>query len=392
MRNIQASPKNKFISSLKTAVFKRFFRIYANYIFMISFKNFSNQDLIKQTKIFALREREAELLVLRGLREIELRRLHLEMGYPSLERFLVEELGYHSSTAYRKVDAMRLIADIPEVEKAIQKGEMNVTALSQAQSFFKVQARKGKAWKVDAKFELLQSIKGQSKLETEKLLKSIDPELPSPDRVRAINETQTEIKFIADDLLLKKLQKVRELTSHTQADASYNALFHRMADLVLKAIDPEHKKSRAVRKIHPVEVATSNEVNGEAAGAVAISQGQKGAATDQLRDHQAHVNSKFPPVRKSPTTNLKSRYIKSSDRHSVWKEAQGECTYVDPVSNRKCTSRWKLQVEHRVPFAKNGTHDPQNLTLLCAAHNRLTAIQSFGKRKMNPYLREPMPE
>ncbi len=391
---------------------------------MISFKDFSNHELLKQTKIFALREREAELLVLRGLREIELRRLHLEMGYPSLERFLVEELGYHSSTAYRKVDAMRLIADMPEVEKAIQKGEMNVTALSQAQSFFKVQARKGKAWKVDAKFELLQSIKGQSKLETEKLLKSIDPELPSPDRVRAINETQTEIKFIADDLLLKKLQKVRELTSHTQADASYNALFHRMADLVLKAVDPEQKKPRnaynskiaqvvrvEVKEGSPLAAPTNESKTAEILSRKSFSEGnlenklgethndaESEVTCNQVESSDAENSTtiqkkfKFPPVGKSITTKPKSRYIKTADRHFVWKEAQGECSYVDPVSHRKCTSRWKIQVEHRIPFAKNGTHHPENLTLLCAAHNRLAAIHSYGKSKMNPYLRVPVPE
>lgn len=187
---------------------------------MVNFRNFSNHELVKQTKFFATRERESELLVLRGLREIDARYLHLEMGYPSLEKFLIEELGYHSSTAYRKVDAMRLIAELPEIEHALQRGEMNVTALSQAQSFFKTQARKGKPWKRDEKSSLLESIKGQSKLETEKLLRSIDPEIPSPDKLRAITANQTEIRFVADDALLGKLQKVRELTSHTQFDAS----------------------------------------------------------------------------------------------------------------------------------------------------------------------------
>ncbi len=391
---------------------------------MISFKDFSNHDLLKQTKIFALREREAELLVLRGLREIELRRLHLEMGYPSLERFLVEELGYHSSTAYRKVDAMRLIADLPEVEQALHKGEMNVTALSQAQSFFKVQARKGKAWKKEDKFELLQSIKGQSKLETEKLLRSIDPEMPSPDRMRVINETQTEIRFIADDLLLNKLRRVRELTSHTQTDSSYNALFHKMADLVLKAVDPEKKKPRKTDKSRIAEVVRNEvKVTGSQAAAAHESKttetlfrrsfserilenklgqnhndGERSVTCNQVEPPTAenspttHINTKFPLVGKSTTTKLKSRYIKTADRHSVWKEAQGECTYVDPVSQRKCNSRWKLQVEHCIPFAKNGTNHAENLTLLCAAHNRLTAIQSFGKSKMNPYLRQPVPE
>ena len=37
-----------------------------------------------------------------------------------------------------------------------------------------------------------------------------------------------------------------------------------------------------------------------------------------------------------------------------------------------------VQVDHLRPFAAGGDHDPSNLRLLCAAHNRRAAEKVFG--------------
>src|SRR5437879_6503065 len=85
---------------------------------MFDLKSLSNEDLIIQTKLKAQQERELTLEVLHFLREIERRRLFAQRGYSSLHAFCVEELKYSDPAAQRRIQAMRLLRDLPKTEEA----------------------------------------------------------------------------------------------------------------------------------------------------------------------------------------------------------------------------------------------------------------------------------
>jgi len=38
-----------------------------------------------------------------------------------------------------------------------------------------------------------------------------------------------------------------------------------------------------------------------------------------------------------------------------------------------------LEIDHRVPFARGGTNTPENLRVLCRAHNLFLAEQTYGE-------------
>lgn len=170
---------------------------------------------------------------------------------------------------------------------------------------------------------------------------------------------------------------------------------------MLKTIDPTQKKNRPAQKVGKPTRREKNRSGKELKDVVSNGIGEQEAVSDFSVQPSPVKNTstptypmdthpftqQFPPEEKSPTAQDRSRYIKTADRRLVWRNANAQCSYTDPVSKRRCTSRWKLQIEHCVPFAKNGANHAENLTLLCAAHNRLAAIQSFGSRKMNQYLR-----
>jgi 5-methylcytosine-specific restriction endonuclease McrA len=44
--------------------------------------------------------------------------------------------------------------------------------------------------------------------------------------------------------------------------------------------------------------------------------------------------------------------------------------------------RHLLQIDHIKPYALGGTHDPENLRVLCAAHNQHEARKTFGERSV----------
>jgi hypothetical protein len=53
------------------------------------------------------------------LREIEIRKLHVERGHPSLFAFVTGELGFSDAAAMRRINSMRLSRELPEVKVQI---------------------------------------------------------------------------------------------------------------------------------------------------------------------------------------------------------------------------------------------------------------------------------
>ncbi len=67
----------------------------------------------------------------------------------------------------------------------------------------------------------------------------------------------------------------------------------------------------------------------------------------------------------------RSRYIPVAVRREVWRRDNGCCSYVDPHSGRRCGSRYRLEIDHVVPFALGGATELWNLRIRCRAHHRL---------------------
>jgi 5-methylcytosine-specific restriction endonuclease McrA len=85
------------------------------------------------------------------------------------------------------------------------------------------------------------------------------------------------------------------------------------------------------------------------------------------------------------TTPL-NRHIPAAIRDRVYARDNGRCSYVSPAGI-KCNSKWNLEIDHIVPFARGGDHSVDNLRLLCARHNRLAAENVYGRE----YIKNKMP-
>src|SRR4051794_23834027 len=110
---------------------------------MKNLKALSDGELHLETDGLVKEERRVGTEILHRLRENERRRLYASMGYSSLFQYCVEALKYSESAAFRRISAMRLLAEIPEVEGAIQEGRLSLSTACQAQSFFLAQKKQG---------------------------------------------------------------------------------------------------------------------------------------------------------------------------------------------------------------------------------------------------------
>jgi hypothetical protein len=302
----------------------------------MNLKSVSDSELRLNTKNLVKKEVLIGIEVLQNLREIDSRKSFALWGHSNLYVYCMEELKYSRGSAHRRIAAMKLLREVPELEPKIESGELNVSTISQAHTFFNQEERqRGKTYSTKEKKEVLIEIEGKSSDQTERLLKEKSPEQKRPEKKRVINATETEIRFTADQKLMKKLERLKNLMGHKSSAQTYAGLFEELADLALKKLDPMEK---------PAEV----------------------------------------PPQKSSTTG--TRYIPAKLKRAIWQRDQGQCSYVEPESGKRCESKHALQYEHVVPFGKGGSSTFENLKLLCPNHNRLTAIQAYGLEKMQEYL------
>ncbi len=80
----------------------------------------------------------------------------------------------------------------------------------------------------------------------------------------------------------------------------------------------------------------------------------------------------------------RSRHIPPAVRDEVFVRDGGRCTYIGK-DGRRCEETWNLEMDHIVPYAKGGDNSPENLRLLCPAHNRLAAERAYGKEHMDKF-------
>jgi hypothetical protein len=321
----------------------------------LSPKSLSNDALLRTTQALVAEERKLTTEILWHLHEIQVRRLYAEKGYASLFEYAVQALGYSEAAVGRRIAAMRILVDVPEIEPALQKGDVSLSTLSTLQSFIQ---RKEEPVSKSEKKELVMALQGKSRRECEKYLVALDPLAATlQEKARVISPTQTEIRFVADESLMEKLQKIRELDGHTQSHSSYLELFHRMADLALKKLDPLATNKTSLKSTPPAELKSDT------------------TPSEAIQD----TNSVRPK-------NTNPRYVPAAFKREIWRRDQGQCAYQNS-NGKRCSSRYALEIDHINPLALGGKTEISNLRLLCRSHNRQQTFLKLGEQAMLPFMR-----
>ena len=79
-------------------------------------KQKNDEVLVSDLKSLITQERCTLIEIIDHLREVTRRKLYLEKGYPTLFSWMTECLGYSEGAAQRRIQAMRLVQDLPELE------------------------------------------------------------------------------------------------------------------------------------------------------------------------------------------------------------------------------------------------------------------------------------
>ena len=309
----------------------------------MNYKHLSDIELEKTLKDSVQEENKLKIQILHLLAEVERRRLYSKQ-HPSLFEYCVKVLKYSSAAAQRRIDSMRAMKLIPELEEKIISGELNLSSISQAQSFFRRESKQGKAYSIEQKKEVLEKLENKSSRECIQELITISPQSVPQEKRRELTPEKTELKVVLNKDLIEKLDKIKALMSHKNPNMTDQELIEVMAEALLQRIDPEEKAKRI--------------------------EARKKQANDAQILPASEVKSKNP------------RYIPAAMKMDVYMKYKGKCSHVN------CNSRKFLEYDHIQPLALGGKTTLNNLRLLCRAHNQRAAINLFGAGKIQKYLKD----
>ncbi len=273
------------------------------------------------------KERQIGVEILEILWEIALRKAYSELGYPSLFIFCVRVLGYSDAQAFQRTQAMWAMKETPEIKVKMEEGSLNMTTVAQVHTFIRQEKLKGNP---------------KSELEVSNLFTHFE------------NRTSREVN---EELATMRCEKIR-MKLILNLDEETETLWRELRDKT--AHQTKGDDLQCLKLLLKKWKATKVEPN-------ASSELKKRAKPEAKMEEAQHIAAGLIKV------NV-SRAIPFVTRKQVMKRDEGRCTC--------CGSSFQLQIEHRIPFAKGGTHELSNLRILCRSCNIHQGIKEFGLATM----------
>jgi hypothetical protein len=308
-------------------------------------KKLSDRQLLANTDKLVSEERRITLEVLQHLREVEIRRLYVDLEFDSMYKYCIQRLKYSEGEAQRRLTAARLLRELPEIESQIQSGDLNITNLSAVQSFVRAEKMADKPLSREEKLELISTVENKStrQVKQELIQQSHQPallaekfQMPSVSLPIAVTKFETLLTEENQELL----QEFKNLYAHDLTDLSNQSV---LLFLLNKAVEHKKKKLGLIEKVP-----------------------RKSNATLPSAE-----NVKIEKQRKAIPVTI---------QRQIWKRANACCEHIDTNSKSRCTSKFALETDHIISLALGGSNNIENLQLLCRSHNSRRSIKTFGVR------------
>jgi len=207
-------------------------------------KKLSDQELLAKIQNLVNVERMTLEKILEHLQEIQRRRLYADLGYSSLFKYLVKELGYSEAAAARRIGALKLVNKVPEAKFMIASGELNLTVASQAYQYTK-EKNKNDVRKVLDKVR--NKTKNEASLEFSKM--GLRGTAEKQEYKKPISDKRTRIHVNISNETLKKLEKIKalkKLSTEQAIDYALNLALSKYESSLKKINQSKGTKGRKV--------------------------------------------------------------------------------------------------------------------------------------------------
>lgn len=315
-------------------------------------KKISDTLLLQQTDYLVQQERETTILILRHLREVEVRRLYIDLEYSSMHKYCIKKLKYTEGQAQRRIASARLLIELPEIEQQIQDGNLNLTNLSNIQSFVRAEKSVNCSLDRNQKLELINSLESKSTREVQRELvkrsnqpmllaetfkmSSHELEMATTNNGQNLGVIYQKFESFLGPEQQELLQEFKNFYAHELSDMSNHSV---LTFLLEKAVAHKKKKLGLIPK---------------------------------------QTNNAPPPSAPKVKAPQQRKPVNAMSRRLLWQRANGCCEYLDNNTKSRCNSKFALEEDHIQPVALGGTNDLTNLQLLCREHNSRRSIKTFG--------------
>ena len=319
-------------------------------------------------------ERLATARLVAHLAELQRRRLYLAAGYSSPYAYCREALGHSEDAAYNRLAAAEAARRYPAVLAMMADGRLSLTAVRMVAPLLREDT-----WQAT-----LAEAAGKTKREIEILIARLAPKPDVPSTVRKVPVPASAQAPSAPVPERRNGVNADGPPSPEPSPAKPAAAARRP---IVAPLSPERYRVQFTigeateKKLRRLQVLLKREIPGGDPAVIfdraitmllASVEGRKHGAT-------ARPRAARPPGRGS-------RRVPAKTRREVTPRDGEQCTFVG-ADGRGCTERAYLEYHHARAFAHGGGPGPENITLLCRAHNAFEGERLFG-RYLPPEVRE----
>lgn len=329
----------------------------------------SDDALLSRVKHLAAREREAMILLIAHLAELDERRLYLGEGFSSLFTYCTQVLHLSEHAAYGRIEVARAARRFPAILERLEEGSVTLTTVGLLAPHLTEANHR----------ELLDAARDQSKRQVEELIARLHPQPPVPASIRLLpgprrpvvapSHVLPEQGLSAAAAGLSMLAASRPATSTgATRPAAIEPLAPERYKVQFTVSKEMYDKLRFAQALlrHQIPDGDMAAIFDRALGALLEElMKQKLAATDRPRG--------------ASSTNPHSRHIPAEVKRAVWARDGGRCAFVSRMG-RRCTEEGFLEFHHVERYASGGEATVENIELRCRAHNGYEAVQAFGRR------------
>ncbi len=211
----------------------------------MNLQNLTDKALLEKTLMLVKEEREILTQLLHHLLEVDRRRLFSGLKLKSLKEYVVKVLGYTSDEADRRIQAMKLMKAVPEVEAKINNG-LTLTHLSMAQSLFNSEKKYYEELTKEEKLQVLEKLESTTTREAQRVVieESSNPEKLRKESVKPVSQTLNEMKIYVDDETLENIETLKGLFAHSDPNMTHGELFKKLTQMALAEMTVAQRKSR----------------------------------------------------------------------------------------------------------------------------------------------------
>jgi 5-methylcytosine-specific restriction endonuclease McrA len=344
----------------------------------------SEFELLEHFEALVARDRRNTAQLLVAIAEIDERKLWARHACPSMFVFCVERFHMSEQVAAKRIWAARTARRFPIVLEMVERGELHLSAIHLLARHLTPQNCS----------EVLRRARHKSAREIERLVAELAPRPDVSSSVRALPRTVVDATQAGCAANASSGDSTMASASATEGVRSASAPAAAMrSSSVLSPAGSPGPTARPITALSPrrykieitIDEATHDKLRSPVGRepAAIVSRAIDVLLADTLKRKAATTERPRPaaPAR-GGSSQQSTRRIPAALRRAVWQRDCGRCCYVN-AEGRRCNATSNVEFHHKIPFARGGCHDANNVELRCASHNQYQADLDFGRGFMN---------